>query len=260
MTYLNLYIENYNDTFTLIKTPEDDVERIVEAYDLGKEEVFINGEKIILKGLKVFKIFTFDRDWDSLTDFWNSEEVRTHMIHSRLTGHYAIHHISLKLNGQELTKEYLKNDFGWKKKQPNEENILMLKKHYINIERIEQLKQLNSEKYNFKKLIRICEEVNICYSLGCIFAVGNLLRTLIDHIAPILGQKSFAEVANNYAKKGSFKDAMQHLENSLRNISNLFLHTAIKKEEVLPTENQVDFIASIDLLLAEIITTVNSSR
>ncbi|MEJ7821268.1 MAG: hypothetical protein WKF85_03040 [Chitinophagaceae bacterium] len=260
MIYYNIYVENSNDTFTLLKTPEDDLNKLVEAYELGKEAVFINGEKIILNGLKVLKIFSFNDSWDTLNDFLNTEDVREHMIFSRLTGRYAVHSASLGQKGADLTKQYLKNDYGWKKIPDYEDNILKLKKHYINMERIEQFKKLKNEKYDFKKLIRICEEINICYNLDCTYAVGNLLRTLIDHIAPIFGQKSFAEVANNYAKKGSFKEAMQHLENSLRNISNLFLHTPIKKTEVLPTENQVEFIAPIDLLLAEVIMISNIEK
>ena len=138
--------------------------------------------------------------------------------------------------------------------------MAILEKNYINSIRIEQIKVLKNDKYDFKKMVRICEEINICYNLGCTYAVGNLLRTLIDHISPIFGHKSIAEVVNNYSKKGSFKEAMQHLENSLRNISNLFLHTPIKKNEVLPTENQVEFMAPIDLLLAEIIVIINSNN
>ena len=253
MTYYNIFIENHIDTFTLLQTPEDDLNKIVEAYDLGKESVFINGEKIILSGLEILKIFSFDDPWDTLLTFINSPEVRQHAIFSNLTGRYAVHYGSLGKKGKELTKEFLQGDYGWNKKQVDNDNILKLKKHYINTLRIEQLKEIKSVQYDFKKLIRICEEINICYSLGCIYAVGNLLRTLLDHIAPIFGYKSFAEVVNNYSKKGSFKDAMQHLENSLRNISNLFLHTPIKKEEALPTENQVEFTAPIDLLLGEII-------
>ena len=46
---------------------------------------------------------------------------------------------------------------------------------------------------------------------------------------------------------------MLNLENSLRNISDANLHTNIRKKEVLPTFNQVDFRADIDVLLAEIV-------
>lgn len=82
----------------------------------------------------------------------------------------------------------------------------MLKKHYINYERIDQLKELKSLDFDFKKLIRICEEINIAHNLDCFYAVGNLLRSMLDHVAPILGHSTFKEVANNYAGSKSFKN------------------------------------------------------
>lgn len=252
MNYFNLYIKNYNDSYSLSKVPEDDLQKIVDAFDVGRESVFINGKKRILLGLEEIKLYTFKDPWETWNEFVNSEEVRPYHEHSRVTGLIAIGKSALASKGDDLTKQFFNNDFGWKK-ATERDNILMLKKHYINIKRIEELKDLKSSEFDFKKLVRICEEINISYNLDCFYAVGDLLRSLLDHISPVLGQKSFKEVANNYAGKKSFKEAMQHLENSLRKISDLFLHTPIQKTEVLPTENQVEFIASIDLLLAEII-------
>jgi len=252
MNHYNIYIQNYNDTYSLSQIPEDDLQKIVDAFDNGRDSVFIDGKKRILLGLKEIKVYTFNDPWETWHEFVNSEAVRPYHEHSRVTGLIAIGKPALASKGDDLTKKFFNNDFGWKKKSETD-NILMLKKHYINIERIEQLKGLKSQKFDFKKLVRICEEINIAYNLDCFYAVGDLLRSLLDHIAPTLGHTAFKEVANNYAGKKSFKDAMQHLENSLRKISDLFLHTPIQKTEVLPTENQVEFIASIDLLLAEII-------
>lgn len=253
MIEYNIYIENFVDTFTLLKIPEEDLIKIVEAYDLGKDDVFINGEKIVLKGLQKLRLYSYEDSWEELTEFMNLPETRTHMIFSRITGRYALHPVSLGQIGKDLTREYLKNDYGWKKKNEIEDNILMLKKHYINVERIEQLKGLKSDEFDFIKLIRICEEINIAYNLDCFYAVGNLLRSILDHIAPILGHATFKEVANNYAGSKSFKEAMQNLDKSLRKISDSFLHLSIRKSEILPTINQVEYLAPIDLLLGEII-------
>ncbi len=252
MNYYNLYVKLQTGPYSISKLPEDDLLKIVEAFDYGRFNVFVNGEEKILGGLQEIKVYTFNDSWDTWHDFVNSAFARNYHEHNRVTGKIAIGKTALASKGEDLTKKFFNNDFGWKKK-PEADNILMLKKHYINPERIEQLKGLKSQEFDFKKLVRICEEINIAYNLDCFYAVGNLLRSVLDHIAPTLGYKTFKEVANNYAGKKSFKEAMQHLENSLRKISDLFLHTAIQKAEVLPTENQVEFIASIDLLLAEII-------
>lgn len=259
MNYYNIYIESFNDTYTLLQTPEDDLQKIVEAYDDGADSVFVNGIKRVMTGLKEIRVFTFDDPWESLTDFINSEEARKHHIFSSVTGYIAQGVPALELKGKDLTKQYFNNDFGWKKKHDND-NILMLKKHYVNTERIEQLQKLSDSNFDFIKLIRICEEINICYNLDCFYAVGNLLRSLIDHIAPVLGHTTFKEVANNYSGSKSFREAMQHLENSLRKVSDSYLHLPIRKSEILPTINQVEYIAPIDLLLAEIIIVTNAKK
>ena len=260
MKHYNIFIKNFIDTLNLLNVPEDDVNKIVEAYNLGNNNVFIDGEQIVLEGLQMLKIFSYDGTTEKLYEFMNSAEVKPHLIFSRLTGRYSFDYPELKQFGEDLTKSYLTNDFGWKKKNEKEDNILMLKKHYINNERIEQLKELKSEEFDFKKMVRICEEINIAYNLDCFYAVGNLLRSALDHIAPIFGQNTFKEVANNYAGNKSFKGAMQSLENSLRKISDGFLHLPIRKSEVLPTINQIDFLAPIDLLVGEIVRLTNEKK
>lgn len=46
-----------------------------------------------------------------------------------------------------------------------------------------------------------------------------LTRGLLDHVPPLFGRSSFAEVANNYSGGGrSFKETMHHLENSARKV------------------------------------------
>lgn len=46
---------------------------------------------------------------------------------------------------------------------------------------------------------------------------------------------------------------MQHLDKSLKNIADGYLHLKIRQKEVLPNETQVDFRQDLDLLLSEII-------
>jgi hypothetical protein len=46
---------------------------------------------------------------------------------------------------------------------------------------------------------------------------------------------------------------MQHLDKSLRNAADSFLHVQIRSKEVLPSFQQVDFRSDVDFLLAEII-------
>jgi hypothetical protein len=120
--------------------------------------------------------------------------------------------------------------------------------------RLAELQKLVSSDFDFRKLIRLCEELNTAYREGCYFATAMLMRGLLDHVPPLFGQASFKEVANNYGGGGkSFKDTMHHLENAARKVADAHLHMPIRKSETLPTAQQVNFAAQLDVLLAEIV-------
>jgi hypothetical protein len=125
--------------------------------------------------------------------------------------------------------------------------------HYVDATRIDELKSLDQHSFDFSKLIRMCEELNICYADGCYFAVAMLVRSILDHVPPIFGCKGFSEVVNNHSAGKSFKDSMAHLENSSRKIADTHLHGQIRKSESLPNRTQVNFSNDIDVLLAEVI-------
>ena len=98
--------------------------------------------------------------------------------------------------------------------------------------------------------------MNIAYANDCLMSVAMVVRALLDHVPPLLGKKTFADVANHYAGSNSFKKSMQSLENSLRHIADAHLHLPIRQQEVLPTGQQVDFHRDLDVLLGEIIRTL----
>ncbi|MBN2107640.1 MAG: hypothetical protein JW832_09440 [Deltaproteobacteria bacterium] len=124
---------------------------------------------------------------------------------------------------------------------------------YIAMSRLQELKSFDTKEFDITRMIRILEEINEANNSQSLMSIAMLCRTLIDHVPPIFNYKTFAEVTNNYKGTKSFKASMLHLQNSLRNVSDAYLHTCIRKKEVLPTFNQVDFRADIDVLLAEII-------
>jgi hypothetical protein len=64
-------------------------------------------------------------------------------------------------------------------------------------DRLGELRALRSSDFDFKKLIRLCEELNIASREDCHFATGMLTRAVLDHVPPVLGVRSFSEVANN---------------------------------------------------------------
>jgi hypothetical protein len=119
--------------------------------------------------------------------------------------------------------------------------------------RLSTLRTLKHPKYDFRKLIRLCEELNTVYGNGCFVAAIMLTRAIIDHVPPLFGAKTFTEVANNYAGPKSFKETMQQLDAAARKIADLHLHTQIRSPETLPSPQQVSFGPALDVLLAEII-------
>jgi hypothetical protein len=128
--------------------------------------------------------------------------------------------------------------------------------HFVNTARIAELQAANSSTYDLTKLIQICLELNNAFTTESYISIIMLTRGLIDHVPPLFGATSFARVASSYGGTRSFKDSMQHLENSSRKIADQHLHSPIRKKEVLPNFTQVDFSNDIDVLLAEIVRTV----
>lgn len=123
---------------------------------------------------------------------------------------------------------------------------------FVDLQRLKELRNIHSSKFDLTKLICLCEELNKCYSTNCIFAIAMLERAILDHVPPIFGFNNFEEVANNYAGR-SFKNSMKNLQNSLRNIADSHLHGSIRTKEILPSINQVFFASDLDVLLSEIV-------
>ncbi len=124
---------------------------------------------------------------------------------------------------------------------------------YICDSRLNELRSLKNQNFDLSRLIKILEEINDANESQSYMSIGMLCRAIIDHVPPIFACKSFSEVANNYKGSKSFKDSMLHLEKSLRKVSDAHLHIQIRDKEILPTFQQVDFRADIDVLLAEVV-------
>lgn len=140
--------------------------------------------------------------------------------------------------------------------QPNkklEVTETIIKEYYVDPSRIRELEAISSDKFDTTKLVKMCEELNIANFNSCYMTIAMLTRTIIDHVPPLLGFKTFGEVANNYTGARSFSDSMKHLGESMRKISDSILHTIIRNKETLPTFVQVNFSRDLDVLLGEII-------
>lgn len=123
---------------------------------------------------------------------------------------------------------------------------------FVSENRIAELRCIDSTKFDLRKLIRLCEELNISYHAGAFLATAMLTRSLLDHVPPIFGFTSFKELANNYGGSRSFREAMARLEEAARKIADSYLHGPIRRRETLPNDQQVNFAAEVDMLLGEV--------
>lgn len=124
---------------------------------------------------------------------------------------------------------------------------------YVNPSRIEAIKNFPAGDYDYRRLIRLLEELNHAYRGEAYMATAMLLRAITDHVPPLFGVRTFSEVASNYPGTKSFKGQMQSLNNFLRHVADGNLHTQIRRNDDLPTEHQVDFKSPLDALLGEVI-------
>ena len=125
---------------------------------------------------------------------------------------------------------------------------------FVEPARMEEIQSLPKGQFDTTKLVQLLVELNRAYAGQSFLSCTFLLRSIIDHVPPIFGLKSFLEVSNNYAGGGrSFREAMQHLENASRKIADSLLHSQIRATENVPTKTQVEFRADIATLLGEII-------
>ncbi len=60
--------------------------------------------------------------------------------------------------------------------------------------RLAELRALTSPQLDFRKLVRLCEELNISSREECRFATAMLTRGLLDHVPPILGLGHLAKL------------------------------------------------------------------
>lgn len=131
---------------------------------------------------------------------------------------------------------------------------------YVSAERIREIRALSSTRFDFSRLILMCNELNDCANRENAHAVIMLTRAILDHIPPVFGFKSFSEVVSNYKGRKSFKDAIGNLDALSRKIADLYLHSQIRKKESLPNMTQVNFSAPLDLLLAEVVTAISEDQ
>ncbi|MEN8253729.1 MAG: hypothetical protein ABFQ62_05140 [Patescibacteria group bacterium] len=119
-----------------------------------------------------------------------------------------------------------------------------------------ELKSIKSEKFDTKKLLKFCEELNDSYSRENYLSCTLLIRAVLNHIPPIFGHTSFSQVVAHSGK--SIKKVLSQLGQSSRPIADLHTHILIRKKEQLPSKHQIEpYKPSFEILIQEIINTLS---
>ncbi len=249
----NILLSNKHSKYNLFGLTSHKLQKVIDAYLLGEKHITLSGTRYLLEGITIFRIF--QHDVESTPEDSSAYYFGNANFHVKTNLNSYLPPKTLQMMGKEVTdsfiqdKEYGENNSA--KEKTGAESIF-----YINEKRLRELKLLPKGNLDFSKLVKLCEELNENYRSENYLSVGMLVRTILHHIPPIFSLNSFDEIANNYGgakDHKSFKKNMLHLNNSLKNIADSFLHLQIRKQEILPNETQVDFKQDLDVLLAEII-------
>jgi len=135
-------------------------------------------------------------------------------------------------------------------------------KYYVDPKRIEDLKMIKLQDFDLRRLVLLCENINIAYRNGAFLTIPLLIRTILNHIPPIFKEdfEKFEEVINNYSGGKSFKEQMEILNSSMRKLADNYLHSNIGSSVLIPNETQIDQKTNLDVLLSKIISRLNSKN
>lgn len=251
MAKYNLYIKTQLSSYNIWEISEEQLEKVILAYKQGKDSFTLSGKQYYLSRLMAISIFTSEKPRLDETNMSALSQLLKD-INRTLTGDTYYTDKTLSSFGSDVTNDKLGNsEYGCEKELVSETNV---KQPFINEDRIKQLSEIKSDSFDLSKLIALCNEINIANNSSSYYSVLMLIRSIIDHIPPILGVDTFNNVANNYSGGSkSFKKSMIHLNDSMRNIADSYLHQSIRKKENNPNDTQINYSPDVDLLLDEII-------
>ena len=128
---------------------------------------------------------------------------------------------------------------------------------FIHFDTLEELRLIKTDDFDITKLVRMCEELNDSYNRGNLISSILLLRAILNHVPPIFGKKTFAQVVASSGR--SAKNILGKLEDDARPIADFHNHILIRKKEHCPTISQLDpYKSCFEVLIQEIITLLHS--
>ena len=130
---------------------------------------------------------------------------------------------------------------------------------FLNADVLLELKSISPDKYDIKKLVAFCEELNDSYGRANYLSCILLIRAVMNHVPPIFGHNSFSQVVATSGR--SVKAVLSHLEDQARPIADLHTHILIRKKEQLPSKHQIEpYKPSFEILIQEIIAKLHEQK
>ena len=118
---------------------------------------------------------------------------------------------------------------------------------------IDQIQQTSSSDLDTTVLVRLCKEINSCFSHGNIVATALTMRAVLNYVPPVFGQETFEQVLAQCER--SHKENFTHLQEGLRKIADYHTHRTMTKFDSYPSENQVEpFKPQFEFLLHQVLS------
>lgn len=107
------------------------------------------------------------------------------------------------------------------------------------------------DSFDYKKLVRLLEELNSNFAAGHLYSSSMLVRAVLDHVPPLLGCGSFEEVVSSYVwPSKAEKDFMESLRDYKLD-ANWVLHKQISGDQDLLEIDDLPQKVRINRLLQE---------
>ena len=107
----NLFIQTQSSTYNIFNIRQDDLEIVVNAFNKGKSDFFIAGKKYWIAQLFEIRIFSFQHP-DKFKDFISLANSKRLFQKDAFGDPYLTPKV-LKEGGEEITRDYIKGDFGF---------------------------------------------------------------------------------------------------------------------------------------------------
>lgn len=115
-----------------------------------------------------------------------------------------------------------------------------------------KLRAIENPRFDPRRLLRMCEELNDAYARANYISAILLLRAIINHVPAVFGEETFSAVVAQSGR--SVKSILARLNEDARPIADLHTHVLMQRSEHLPTRNQIEpYKASFEVLIHEIL-------